>query len=398
MADLLNQTREVHVNAGETSADVELDLAADLPRVMADKLRIIQVLVNLIANVTGYSPGSTPVKISASQGDSFVAFTVIGQSPDWTRHQSLYPPEALPMGAAGDSGRRNDLRLAICEGIVEAHGGRLSVEEGDKTQGRAFTFTLPVFDETAGPSEQESTKSLSAGDQRAGRARVLAACHNADTRRYVGTSLSDAGFDAVVMGDPAEIEWLIEEHIPHVILLEPAHSWEDGFDMLVRIGRVSDAPVIIVAGPGRDMQIGRAFELGAYDYIAKPFTATELIARVSLALRRGSIAGWTVSTRRYLHGGLAIDFGERKVSIAGRPVHLTATEYKLLTELATAGGRALTHEQLLRRVWGPLYSNDLRIVRQYVKELRQKLGDDVSRPTYIFTEFGVGYRMARSSP
>ena len=98
-----------------------------------------------------------------------------------------------------------------------------------------------------------------------------------------------------------------------------------------------------------------------------------------------------------MHEGLSIDYAERKVTIEGRPAHLTATEYKLLSELSTAAGRVLTHEQILRRVWGPLYDNDARIVRQYVKEVRHKLGDDAACPTYIFTEPGVGYRMAKPS-
>ena len=100
---------------------------------------------------------------------------------------------------------------------------------------------------------------------------------------------------------------------------------------------------------------------------------------------------------RYQHGDLTIDYIEREVSIAGRTVHLTATEYRLLVELSAAAGRVSTHQQLLRRVWGPLYTNDERIVRTYVKELRHKLGDDAARPTYIFTEPGVGYRMPRPS-
>ena len=398
VADLLDQAREACINAGEANTDIELDLAADLPRVMADKLRIVQVLGNLIANMASYSSTLSAAKISASRRDLFVAIAVIGQSPDRTRHQSSYLPERLPMGAAGDSGRRIDLRFAICEGIVEAHGGRLSVGEGDKTRGSGFTFTVPVVDESAYLAEPGSIQSPTALARHGGQARILAVCHNADTRRYVRSSLSEAGFEAVAMGNPSEAERLIEEHIPHVILLEPALPWDDGFEMLVRVGRVSDAPVIVVAGSGGDLQIPRAFELGAFDYIAKPFTSTELVARVNVALRRGSSAGWTVSTSRYLHGDLAIDFSERKVSVAGRPVHLTATEYKLLAELSTAGGRVLTHEQLLRRVWGPLYSSDLRVVRQYVKELRHKLGDNASRPSYIFTELGVGYRMARPSP
>ncbi|MCY4530591.1 MAG: winged helix-turn-helix domain-containing protein [Chloroflexi bacterium] len=399
VADLLNQARGAHINAGEANTYIELDLPVDLPRVMADKLRIIQVLGNLITNTASYSSKLPTVKISASPRDLFVAFTVIGQSPDdRIRHQSSYLPESLPREAAGNLGTRNELRIAICEGIVEAHGGRLSVEDGDSTRGSEFTFTLPVVDESAYLAEPESIQSPSPRDLREGQARILAACHNADTRRYIRSSLSDAGLDAVAMGDPSEAEWLIEEHIPHVILLEPALPWDEGFETLVRVGRVSDAPVIVVAGPGRDLQIRRAFELGAFDYIAKPFTSTELIARVNVALKRGSPAGWTLTTKRYTHGDLAIDFRERKVSVAGRPVHLTATEYKLLAELATAGGRVLTHEQLLRRVWGPQYSSDLRIVRQYVKELRHKLRDDASRPSYIYTELGVGYRMAKPSP
>ena len=398
VADLLNQAIEAHIDAGETNTDIELDLPADLPRVMADKLRIIQVLGNLIVNMASYSSTVSAVRISASPRDLFVAFTVTRQSPDdRTRQQSSYLAESLPGEAAGNYGKRSDLRIAICEGIVEAHGGRLSVKEGDRIRGSEFTFTVPVVDESSYVFDPESIQSPSTRDLHEGQVRVLAACHRADTRRYVRSYLSEAGFDAVVMGDPSEAERLIEEHTPHVILLEPALPWDDGIEMLVRAGRVSDAPVIVVAGPGGDMQIRRAFELGAFDYISKPFTSTELIARVNVALRRGSSAGWVVSTSRYLYGDLAIDFSERKVSVAGRPVHLTATEYKLLSELASTGGRVLTHEQLLRRVWGPLYSSDLRIVRQYIKELRHKLGDDASRPTYIFTELGVGYRMARPS-
>ena len=398
VADLLNQAREAHIIAGEANTDIELDLAADLPRVMADKLRILQVLDNLIANVASYSSTLSVVKIIASPRDLFIAFTVIGQSSGSSSHQSSYPPESLPREDAGISRRRTDLRIAICEGIVEAHGGRLSVEEGGKNRGSEFTFTVPIVEEATYLAKRDSAQSRSARDLPEGQARVLAACHNADTGRYIRSSLSEAGFDPFVMDDPSEAEGLIEEYTPHVILLEPALPWDDGFEMLVRVGMVSDAPVIVVAGPGWDLQIRRAFELGAFDYIAKPFTSTELVARVNVALRRGSSAGWILSTKRYLYGDLAIDFSERKVSVGGRPVHLTATEYKLLAELSTAGGRVLTHEQLLRRVWGPLYSSDLRIVRQYVKELRHKLGDDASRPSYIFTEPGVGYRMARAFP
>ena len=109
--------------------------------------------------------------------------------------------------------------------------------------------------------------------------------------------------------------------------------------MLARIGTITDAPVILVVGHGWDQQIGRAFELGAFDYIAKPFTSTELLARIDVALRRRSVASRKEPSGPYRYGDLVIDYVEREVTVSGRPVHLTATQYKLLVELSV-GGRA----------------------------------------------------------
>ena len=368
---------------------------------MADERRIFQVLGNFIASVSSYSSKSSIVRISASSRDVYVAITVDSQSagaatplpPHDSHHLGRLSRAADEITGNG----RDSLGFAICQGIVEAHGGRLSVEEGERGRGSGFTFTIPAVDEAAYLAEQGSSRSPSARDSHEERARILAIDENPETGRYIRNILSQAGFIAVVTGDPDEAERLIEAQEPHVVLLEPRLPQAEGLEMLPRVGRISDAPVIFMAGHGWDQFIGRAFELGAFDYISKPFTSTELLARIDVALRRRSAAGWKEPSERYLHGDLTIDYAEREVSVTDRPVHLTATEYKLLTELSTAAGRVLTHEQLLRRVWGPLYSSDARIVRTYVKELRHKLGDDAARPTYIFTEPGVGYRMARPS-
>ncbi len=400
MGDLLDQARDAHIHAGAADNSVELGLPPGLPRVMADKGRILQVLGNLLANVSRYSSQSSTVRISALPRDVYVAVTVDsgGDGADAPRPSDQFG--RLSRTAAEVAGRRNgrdDLGVAICEGIVEAHGGRLSVERAEEGRGSVFTFTIPMVDEAAYLAEQGSARSPSARDSDGGRARILAVAENPEMARHVRNTLSQAGFTVVVTDDSDKAERLIEAEKPHVILLEPTLPWDAGFEMLVRIGRISDAPVIFVAGQGWDQHIGRAFELGASDYIAKPFTATELLARIDVALRRTSAAGWKEPSAPYLHDDLTIDYAERKVTVSGRPVHLTATEYKLLTELSAAAGRVLTHEQLLRRVWGPLYSSDPRIVRTYVKELRHKLGDDATRPTYIFTEPGVGYRMTKPS-
>ncbi len=137
-----------------------------------------------------------------------------------------------------------------------------------------------------------------------------------------------------------------------------------------------------------------AFDMGADDYILKPFSPTELVARVRAALRRQSSPEGTQAREPYLLADLMIDYTERRVSVAGRPVQLTSTEYRLLSDLSTNAGRVMTHDQLLRRVWGPGYEGDTQPVRTHVKNLRRKLGDDPRDPTYIFTEPRVGYRMA----
>ncbi|MYG81570.1 MAG: response regulator transcription factor [Gemmatimonadetes bacterium] len=141
---------------------------------------------------------------------------------------------------------------------------------------------------------------------------------------------------------------------------------------------------------GRDETIARALEVGAADYVVKPFSSTELVARVEVALRKR--AG---PDKPYRVGDLAIHHGERRVSLAGRPVQLTPTEYDLLNALAANAGRVSTLDYLLRRVWRSRRGGSPRIVRVYVKRLRDKLGDDPKNPTYVFTEPRAGYRMPR---
>ena len=396
-ADLLDQLREANIRAGEPNGGVEIEQPPALPRVMADGRRILQVLSNLVAGVSAHSPERSAVRIRATLRDAYVAFTVDGETAGAAALDSMNEPgkrSSAARRALGTRNRAGALGMAICRGIVEAHGGRLTVKEGD--EGEGFTFTIPVVDLRSG-EDQRDARSRTALDADDGRARILAIVEDPETSRYVRNTLSGERYTTFTANGSMEAERLLEEQNPDAILLEPMLPWSDGFEVLVRIGRVSDAPVIFVAGQEWHQQIGRAFELGVFDYIAKPFTTTELLARIDVALRRGGSTGWRESSMNYVHDGLSIDYSERKVTVAGSPVHLTATEYKLLAELSTAAGRVLTHEQLLRRVWGPLYANDARIVRQYVKEVRHKLGDDAAHPTYIFTEPGVGYRMAKPS-
>ena len=152
-------------------------------------------------------------------------------------------------------------------------------------------------------------------------------------------------------------------------------------------------PVIFVSAYGQDRLVARAFEMGADDYVVKPFSPTELVARISAALRRRTASE---PSAPYVVGELTIDYAERLVTLRGSPVILTATEYRLLVELSANVGRVVTYEQLLRRVWGSEGNTDVRPIRTAMSAIRRKLADDADNPTYIFTELRVGYRMPRA--
>ena len=183
---------------------------------------------------------------------------------------------------------------------------------------------------------------------------------------------------------------LIERYRPDLVLLDLLLPGTDGIGLMQSLPALADRPVIFLSAYGRDEAVARALELGAADYVVKPFSPTELTARIEAALRRR--AG---TPAPYRFGDLAIHYDERRVSLAGRPVPLTATEYDLLSALSANAGRASTYDYLVRRVWRSRRPGSPPLVRAFIKKLRQKLGDDAANPTYILTEPRVGYRMAR---
>ena len=137
--------------------------------------------------------------------------------------------------------------------------------------------------------------------------------------------------------------------------------------------------------------MARAFDLGAADYVVKPFSPTELAARIRAALRRRAAPELAQPSEPYVRGDLTVDYAQRRVTVAGRTVALTGIEYRMLVELSVNAGRPLTHEHLLQRVWGPDKGEDSSPVRNIVRRLRRKLGDDADEPAYIFTRRRAGY-------
>ena len=390
VAGLVDRARNTFLSAGGKHA-VQIDLPPALPRMMADHRRIVQVLNNLLSNASRHSPDTSPIRVAAAQDGVHVAIRVSDEGQG-------VPPEQLPHlfrkhaglvgGDRGGGAAGYGLGLAICKGLVEAHGGRIWAESGGPGQGTRFTFTIPMAEEAGGAVIGEAGDPFVSPREGREPARILVVDDDPQTLRYVRDALIPAGYAPVVTGDPRQLSDLVETHRPALVLLDLMLPGTDGIELMQSVPQLADLPVIFVSGYGGDETIARALELGAADYIVKPFSPTELTARVRAALRRRA------GPERFVLGDLAIDYEQRKVTVAGQAVQLTASEYELLRLLSVNAGRVLTPEALLRRVRGGRDAADSTVVRTLVKKLRRKLGDNAVKPAYVLTERGVGYRMA----
>ncbi|MDE0127330.1 MAG: response regulator transcription factor [Bryobacterales bacterium] len=210
------------------------------------------------------------------------------------------------------------------------------------------------------------------------------------TLRHVRETLVPAGYLPVATGDPHELTDLLRTHKPQLVLLDLLLHGTDGIELMQGVPELTDIPVIFISAYGRDETIAKALDAGAADYIVKPFSPTELAARVRAALRRRAGA------EPFRLGDLTIRYDQRRVILAGRPVELTHTEYEVLRVLSVQAGRVLTYGSMLRGAWRrpDRKVDDPKLVHAVAKRLRRKLGDGPARPAYILNECGVGYRLA----
>ena len=220
--------------------------------------------------------------------------------------------------------------------------------------------------------------------------KVLVVDDEPQIRRALRTSLEAHGYEVATVGTGDEGVVSAAEVQPDLVLLDLGLPDMDGTEVIRRIRGFSDVPVIVLSV--RELMTDKvaALDAGADDYVTKPFGMEELLARARAALRRAGPDEPLQPTLRY--GDLEIDLARRLVTSAGEPVHLTPTEYALLEALVTNPGKLLTHQWLLRRVWGQGYGTETTYLRTYIRTLRKKLGDDASAPALIVTEPGVGYR------
>ena len=226
--------------------------------------------------------------------------------------------------------------------------------------------------------------------------RVLVVDDEASIRRFVSASLRAEGYEVSLAADGEEALHTVEETMPGMVILDIMMPKMDGFEVCRRIREWSQVPLMMLSALGDERDKVKCLRLGADDYLVKPFGIQELIARVEAVLRRTRAAEMPQVGPTFIGGELEVNFAERRVTLSGREVKLTPTEYSLLQQLVLHRGKVLTHEMLLRSVWGPEYNGEKEYIRVFVNRIRRKIGDNPSDPRWIKTQPGVGYRFLSS--
>ena len=392
VSQLVDRARNTFLSGGGRD-NLDISLEPDLPLVIADRRRIAQVIGNLLSNSARHSPQSSVIRVRAARDGVHIAISVSDEgrgipSEQLGRLFRKFSTSARHDGGSGDTG----LGLSICKGIVEAHGGRIWAESEGARLGARFTFTVPIAEEAAAasllPSSQRSRRESK--DET-----ILVVDDDPQMLRIIRNALLGAGYDPVVTADPEEAQHIARDTQPSLALLDMMLPGSDGIQLMQDIFSIADAPVIFISAYGHEEVIARAFEAGAADYLVKPFSTTELAARVKAALLRLDSRYLAAASKLFTLGDLTIDYDERLVTLAGRPVRMTPKEYNLLRILSINDGRTVNHGRLLHRLWDSKKPGDMRSLRTLMRRLRRKLDEDGGNPKYIFSEPHLGYRMAK---
>jgi two-component system KDP operon response regulator KdpE len=225
--------------------------------------------------------------------------------------------------------------------------------------------------------------------------RVLVVEDDPEIRALIQSSLSVEGFAVQTAVSLSEASALIRHDLPDILVLDLGLPDGDGLSLVQEVRKTQSLPILIVSARHQEAQKIQALDAGADDYLVKPFSVGELLARIRVALRhRGTTLAAAVT--QHTLDDLAVDLGNRLVTVRGQTVHLTPTEFNLLARLVRSAGRVVTHRQLLSDVWGAEFTEHTHYLRLYMGQLRAKIEQDPAEPRHLLTETGVGYRLASS--
>ncbi len=209
--------------------------------------------------------------------------------------------------------------------------------------------------------------------------------------RLVRANLEPVGYKVLSALDARSALELADREMPDMIILDIMLPDIDGYDICQRIREFSSIPIIMLSAKVEDVDKVRGLKLGADDYLTKPFNIQELLARVEAVLRRTQSSDAVNTPSTFACADISVDFVQRRVTVRGQEVALTLTEYKLLCQLVSNAGRVMLHRELLTKVWGAEYQDELQYLRAYILHLRQKIEDDPHQPKYVLSKPGIGY-------
>jgi DNA-binding response OmpR family regulator/anti-sigma regulatory factor (Ser/Thr protein kinase) len=377
-----------------SSLRVQVEAPATLPLVSADARRIEQVVSNLLDNACKFSPEGGIVTVRAIARDGNLIVSVSDQGPGipsgehehvFERFYQVEQPATRQVGGSG-------LGLAICKSLIEAHGGQIWIDDS-YTAGTAISFSLPAI--PAEDSTQNANGVNLLAREVVGATHVLVVDDDPALRRILDSGLQDAGYQVrTVVEAQAAIE-AVTQHTFDIILLDLMLPGVDGFTLCKQLREWTNLPIIMLTARAAEQDIVHGLQAGADDYVTKPFRLNELIARIEAVLRRSKADVAPGELSLIQTGDLTIDLAQRQVTLAREPVDLTPTEYGILMHLARHVGQVLTHEQILKAVWGEDHGDENHYLWVHIAHLRQKIEADTKQPRYIETARGVGYRLAR---
>ncbi len=381
--------------------EVAVRLPGSLPLVPLDDVLFDQALANLLENAVKYSPAAAPIGIEARLDGDHLVVEIADRGPGLAPGEEARVFEKFYRGGRAGPRRGAGLGLTIARAIVEAHEGRISAQPRSGG-GALFRIELPlggdppeVEAEAAGDEPGGGEGRMSEDAPVAGPPVVVLVIEDDEPiRRFLRAALASQGFALVESATGADGIAQAAMRQPDLIVLDLGLPDVDGIEVTRRVREWSTVPILVLSARGQEGDKIRALDAGADDYVTKPFSMGELLARMRVALRHGARARAGTDDSVVEAGPLRIDHARRQVTLEGAEVRLTPIEYRLLAALARFPGRVLTHEHLLREVWGPSHTSQHHYLRVYMAQLRHKLERDPSRPALLLTEPGVGYRLA----
>ena len=354
---------------------VKVDISPKLPLVDVDFVLFSRVLVNVIDNALKYSAPDKPVEIKAHSSSQFLDISVADRGEgipvgDLERIFDKFYRVQRPDNVSGTG-----LGLSISKGIVEAHGG--CIQAANRRGGGAIiTVRLPL-EGTLRSMNDIGLRVLVVDDERA-------------IRRYLHAALNAQGYTVYEASGGKDAVNMVVADRPDLIILDLGLPDMDGVEVTRQLREWTHIPIIVLSVREQESDKIDALDAGADDYLTKPFSSGELMARMRAALRRSMDPA---SEPVFKMDNLNVDLSRRQVKVSGEEISLTPTEYDLLRILVQNAGRVLTHRQLLRQVWGAAYESEAHLLRVNMSNLRRKIEPDPTRPRYIITEPGVGYRL-----